>query len=436
MKPVFVSYSRINLDVVAQLIHDLQAVGVQTWHDQTLSGGQRWWDNIVANIRDCDIFVFALSPESWESEACRNELTYATQLGKVILPVLVADGINLNLLPPPINEIQITDYRRRDKESAFAVLKSINTAPSAALLPDPLPQPPRVPVSYLSNMKERIDSADTLSSQEQISLIFELEAGLRDGRSSAEIRELLLTLKRRNDLLAKVATRIDEALEALEDKTPADRNQAEPARLSPATDPLYRDERQNDNHRRAEERGLCPKCRAHVNPGARFCSTCALALEGHDSPAAAAGSSAAPARAYEQSPSSPRAPGAKIRRYACPPNATPQLIADVRNWLDAEGFDCQKMNTDGDGTLVQIKRRGGWREFTGMATSLNIIFRQSSEMLVVEIGAGKWIDKAAVGTVSMFILWPLVLTAGYGAWEQMKMPDKIFAYIGNRFVYS
>jgi len=70
-----------------------------------------------------------------------------------------------------------------------------------------------------------------------------------------------------------------------------------------------------------------------------------------------------------------------------------------------------------------------------MSTSLNIVFRQDGDILNVEIGAGKWIDKAAVGTVSMFILWPLAVTAGFGAWEQMKMPDRVFGYIGNRFAY-
>ena len=100
-----------------------------TWHDQALTGGQRWWDNILAKIRECDILVFALSPESWDSEACKSELGYVVQLGKPILPVLVSDGINTNLLSPPLNEIQVTDYRRRDKEAAFALVKSINMAP-------------------------------------------------------------------------------------------------------------------------------------------------------------------------------------------------------------------------------------------------------------------------------------------------------------------
>jgi hypothetical protein len=94
MERIFFSYSRSNLDVVMQVIQDLKAVGIDAWHDQTLTGGQRWWNNILSNIRNCEIFIFALSPESLDSEACKSELAYAAQLGKTILPVLVAEGIN------------------------------------------------------------------------------------------------------------------------------------------------------------------------------------------------------------------------------------------------------------------------------------------------------------------------------------------------------
>jgi hypothetical protein len=49
--------------------------------------------------------------------------------------------------------------------------------------------------------------------------------------------------------------------------------------------------------------------------------------------------------------------------------------------------------------------------------------------LTVEVGAGRWIDKAAAGTVSLFVLWPLAVTAAIGAWQQMKMPERTFAAI-------
>ena len=171
MKRVFVSYSRHNLKPVMQLVHDLNAVGVDTWHDQALTTGKRWWDDILANIRECDIYVFALSPESLDSEACRSELGYAEKLCKPILPVRVSGDISLDLLPHPLNEIQVTDCRSGEKESCFALVKSIMSTPLSPALPDPLPAPPPVPISYLSTLNDRIASTEPLSSQEQITLL-------------------------------------------------------------------------------------------------------------------------------------------------------------------------------------------------------------------------------------------------------------------------
>ena len=422
MKRVFVSYSRNNLDIVTQLIQDVQAVGIDTWHDLTLTGGQRWWDNILTNIREADIFVCALSPESWESEACKSELAYAVQLSKTILPVLVADGINLNLLPHPLNEIQVTDYRGRDKGAAFALIRSIHAAPPNAPLPDPLPKPPRVPISYLTNLTERIDSCEPLDAQDQITILFELEGGLREGRSPTEIRDLLLRLKRRDDLLAKVGVKIDAALRTIEEK------QAPPMVARVGATPGYSNPSTQapPGYQPSFGAAACPRCKTPADSGAKFCKSCGTPLSEQ-----AVARTAAPVGERH----APEVKRSKTLRYSCAINDSGKIIADVTNWLDSQGFDTQQMATESEGILLQIKKRGGWRDFVGMATSLNIVFHQSTDSLSVEIGAGKWIDKAAVGTVSMFILWPLAVTAGYGAWEQAKMPEKIFDFIGARLAY-
>jgi len=112
------------------------------------------------------------------------------------------------------------------------------------------------------------------------------------------------------------------------------------------------------------------------------------------------------------------------------------VIGDVRGWLNSQDFDTQRVKTDSDDILLQVKKRGSWRDLVGMATSLNIVFHPGEDdTLTVEIGAGKWVDKAAVGTVSLLILWPLAITAGIGAWEQMNLPDKIFDYVGSRLTH-
>src|SRR5205814_75884 len=49
--------------------------------------------------------------------------------------------------------------------------------------------------------------------------------------------------------------------------------------------------------------------------------------------------------------------------------------------------------------------------------------------LIVEIGAGKWTDKALAGGVGMLFVWPLFFTAAYGAWKQSALPQRTFEFI-------
>ena len=293
-----------------------------------------------------------------------------------------------------------------------------------------------MPVSYLSNLQERIDSSDTLNSQDQITLVFELEEVIRDGRSSAEIRDLLLRFKRRDDLLAKVAVKIDAALNSLEDEAPAPRR--DNAAFSASASTYARRDEAPGEQGRAGGPKLCPECSALVAAGSKFCTGCGASLteqRGRKAPVSVPQPPAQKMPAAVPQPHGQEVARSKSRRYACAPTGGSRIIAEVTKWLDAQGFDSQQMTTETQSVLLQVKKRGGWRDFVGMSTSLNIVFQQSDDTLTVEIGAGKWIDKAAVGTVSMFILWPLAVTAGFGAWEQMKMPEKVFDYIAARFAY-
>lgn len=408
MRRVFVSYSRTNLGAVTQLIKHGKDVGIEMWYDQALTGGQRWWDNILDKIRDCEIFIFALSPESWDSEACKSELAYVAQLGKPIIPVLISDGININLLSAPISEIQITDYRKRDMEAAFAVLKAINLAPPAPQLPEPLPPPPPVPVSYLSTLRDRIDCAGPLSPQDQITLLFELEQEVEEGRSPSETRDLLLRLKGRDELLAKIGSKIDAALKKLEDDVVPPKKRPSPDVPAPAK-------------KRASPAGLCPQCETRIEVGASYCARCGMRVEGLPAVPDPGGDSE-----MERSSS---------RRYLCTEADLPRLISEVKAWLKSEDFNSTETNAGDQGILLEVKKRGDWRKYVGMETALNILFNHSGDTLTVEIGAGQWIDKAGAGAVGMFVFAPIALTAGYGMWEQSKMPDKIFDFIGSRLVY-
>ncbi len=117
------------------------------------------------------------------------------------------------------------------------------------------------------------------------------------------------------------------------------------------------------------------------------------------------------------------------KSFPCTSSHFSELVSSTQAWLVEEGFRCQKLRTEDGGTLLQIEKVGGWRKLFGMSTALNIVFHQVENTVNVEIGAGRWIDKAASGTVALLVLWPLALTAGIGAWQQMKMPERIFEHM-------
>lgn len=416
MSLVFVSYSRINAEAVKQLVADLLAVGVDTWYDKDLGCGQDWWDSILSQIRACDLFIYALSHESWESEACKSELRYALELGKPILPVQVADGVNLNLLTGPLNRIQVADYRLRDKAATLALFKAINKSHAAPPLPDPLPAPPDVPKSYVIPLKERIDSDQPLTPDDQSLLFLKLEEAVEEGRAPMEIRELLLSLKKRDDLLARICSKIDALLKRL------DEGHAVPPRNG------------DGNHETSGSGGLsrlpshampksCTRCGAQVAPGAVFCGACGNKLSMTGAPNI---------RVNDPGPSRQ---GWKSCRYICPTCDVPRVVTEVVGWLDAKGFDARQRNADSRGLLLQVDRRGEGRKLLGMATSLTVFFQQSDDTLTVEIGAGKWNDKVGAGVAGMFLFAPLAVSAGMGIWEQTKMPERIFEFIGTRLPY-
>lgn len=217
---IFISYSRHNQELVDTLARDISTLGHSVWLDEELTGGQAWWDHILAKVRECDVFVAGLSPEALDSAACKLEHGYAAKLGKRILPVLLAEGVSLNLLPPALSAIQYVDYRRQDRHEALALARALGALPAASAVPDPLPAAPPAPMSYLSGLKDEIEASTPLTFQDQTALVLRLKERLAERETRADARKLLLQLRRRDDLFAKVAAEIDGALGAAGQREP------------------------------------------------------------------------------------------------------------------------------------------------------------------------------------------------------------------------
>jgi hypothetical protein len=210
MASIFVSYNRHSAALVRTLVEDVEVLGHTVWFDQELTGGQTWWDQILANIRACDLFLFVLDPSSLESTACTREYTYAAQLRKTVLPVLVADGVAVGLLPDELSRVQYVDMRSADRAAALRLARALGGVPSAGPLPDPLPAPPDVPLSYLACLGRLVDGAAPLTYEQQSALVIDVRKALRDPGTRDAARVLMERLRKRRDLLASIADEMRE----------------------------------------------------------------------------------------------------------------------------------------------------------------------------------------------------------------------------------
>ena len=414
MAQIFISYSRQNEEVIKTLVADLKVAKKEVWFDEVLNGGQPWWDQILEKIRACDIFVFAFSHESRKSEACKRELGYAIALNKKVLPLRV-DDVNPNLLPQGLSSIQCTDYLEQDKESALVMMAEIAVLSAATSLPPPYPLPPEpaVPLSYLDVIKGDVEAGGALSRDDQYVLFYKIKSGVNEGHSYLEVRDYLLMLKQREDLLANVAEEIDAYLASIESNLSEEEAVYDGGTIMGSS--------MQQGRVKAEKRVdlSCSTCGKGNRHDAKFCGSCGALLQDKRS---------SPVSSGEQG----GAGGGAIRRFVCSTQMYHQMVDDLDGWLQQQNFCCQRLMPDGGGILLQVAQRGKWRKFVGMSTALNILIQQKDNTVTVEIGAGKWFDKKVVGTVSLFVLWPLAVTAGIGAWQQMKLPDKIFDYLGER----
>lgn len=207
---IFISYSSKDRDTVTQLADDLDLIGHSVWYDTELNrrGGHQWWALILEEIRRCEVFLYALSPQVLRSEPCRREYGYARALGKPVLPVILTD-LEIRYLPGELQKTQLVKFRQRSGEQRRALRDSLNNLPPAPPLPDPLPSEPEVPLDPVGVLHDRIANLTADPDQQRL-LILDIDE-LRDEDDYAKhVPELL---KRDDVLIARYVKRAQELLE-------------------------------------------------------------------------------------------------------------------------------------------------------------------------------------------------------------------------------
>ena len=209
---IFVSYAREDRELVQALASDLDGLDHEVWFDQHLKGGQDWWEEILAQLRACDVYIYALSPHSIDSKPCAAELAYAGALGRTLLPIMVSQA-RTNFLPPVLAHAHFVDYTTRDVKAGLALAAAINRVVPAPL-PDPLPPSPDMPVAPLHELKQRVE-APSLDRPNQLDVLDLLEREGAVADQANDVAELLRRLRNRPDIYADIRDRVDATMSRL-----------------------------------------------------------------------------------------------------------------------------------------------------------------------------------------------------------------------------
>ncbi len=97
-----------------------------------------------------------------------------------------------------------------------------------------------------------------------------------------------------------------------------------------------------------------------------------------------------------------------------------RLATDLEQFFRGQGYVVQHLGNN-DQMMVQLKKGGEFEAILGMQAALTVTIQRNSGGVSIAVGQQKWVDKAAVGVAGFAIpiLWPLLFTAGIGAFRQV-----------------
>jgi hypothetical protein len=118
---LFVCYAHDQRDLVVQEIEWLREQGFEVWFDEAIEAGQRWSEDLAIAIEGCAALLFFMSPRSLSSRYCLDEIHFALECGRPIVPVEVepselTPGLRLSLGGTHrifMHRMSAADFRRK-----------------------------------------------------------------------------------------------------------------------------------------------------------------------------------------------------------------------------------------------------------------------------------------------------------------------------------
>lgn len=117
------------------------------------------------------------------------------------------------------------------------------------------------------------------------------------------------------------------------------------------------------------------------------------------------------------------------------PALIPTIAGHIQQEFQSEGYEVAMDALSSGGYDISITKGGIFKAVLGMKTALKVTLLPQGGQIAFEAGVGIWGQQAIPTIISMFFLWPVLLTQIWGLVQQAKLDDKALA-IARDVIYS
>ena len=120
--PAFFSYAREDSSLALRIASDLKSAGTNVWLDQLdIRPGQQWDLQVEKALNACDEMLVILSPTSVDSRNVMDEISFALEESKTVIPLLTEDC----RIPFRLRRLQYVDFRLGYDRAIDSVVKTL-----------------------------------------------------------------------------------------------------------------------------------------------------------------------------------------------------------------------------------------------------------------------------------------------------------------------
>lgn len=113
------------------------------------------------------------------------------------------------------------------------------------------------------------------------------------------------------------------------------------------------------------------------------------------------------------------------RFYPLPHLDIERMARDIEDHFVRQGYQTQHFGTQ-EQVAVQMRKGGELEALIGLQAALTVTLQKVQGGVTANVGQQQWVDKAAVGAIGFFFLWPLMITAGAGLIRQAGLETQIY----------